>query len=163
MKVVLDANCFIDAVNPLSDSYPWLRRLFAAAKSRPDLRLAVSRHTLAEVRRPDTACELVKTVEVVPHWPIGTISEQVATIEQLAGTWQDARRNEQIQQEVEQLAKSGNDIRDRGGYLDALRAGADAFVTSDTQLVGSGPAKRIQAKFGLRVLTPCAFVTETNL
>jgi hypothetical protein len=67
------------------------------------------------------------------------------TIEQLAGTWEDAKRNEQIQQELEQLAKSGNDIPDRGAYLDALRAGADAFVTSDKQLVGTSPAARIQS------------------
>jgi hypothetical protein len=127
------------------------------------LTLAVSRHTLAEVQRPDEACELAKTVEVVPYWPIGTISEQVATIEQLTGTWQDARRNEQIQQELTQLAKSGNDIRDRGAYLDALRAGADAFITSDRHLVNSAPAARILGRFGLRVLTPCAFVSEIGV
>jgi predicted nucleic acid-binding protein len=162
MKIVLDANCFIDAVDPSSNSHPCLTRLFSVATARGVL-LAISRHTLAEVQRPDAARELAKTVEVVPYWPIGTISEQVGTIEQLAGTWEDAKRNEQIQQEMEQLAKSGNDIPDRGAYLDALRASADAFVTSDRQLVGTSPAARIQAKFGLRVLTPCAFVAETNL
>lgn len=163
MKAVLEANCFIDAVTPSSDSYPCLRRLFSAARSRTDLTLAVSRHTLAEVRRPDEACELAKALEVVPYWPIGTISEQVATIEQLTGTWQDAGRNDQIQQELAQLANAGDDIRDRGAYLDALRAGADAFITSDRHLVSSAPAARIRARFGLRVLTPCAFVSEISM
>ena len=163
MKVVLDANCFIDAVNASSHAYSALERVFSAAKSRR-IKLAISRHTLEELsKKPDAAYELAKTVEIAPYCPIGTIAEQVATIQQLAGTLEDAKRNEQIQQELEQLAKSGNDIRDRGAYLDALRTGADAFVTSDRQLVGSGPAERIQAKFGLCVLTPSELVSRASL
>lgn len=38
--------------------------------------------------------------------------------------------------------------------MDTLRAGVDAFVTSDGQLVASGPAKRIAERFGLQVLKP---------
>jgi predicted nucleic acid-binding protein len=162
MKVVLDANCFIDAVTTSSHAFPCLERVFFAAKS-GRVTLAVSRHTLAEVLYPPSACELAKTVEVLPYWPIGTISQQAAETGQLAGTWEHAKRNDQIQQELEQLAKAGNDIRDRGAFLDALQAGADAFVTSDRQLVGSGPAERIRAKFGLRVLTPCDLVSEVSL
>lgn len=71
MKVVLDANCFINAVNPSSDSYPYLRRVFSAAHSGAGISLAISRHSLAEVQQPDAASELAKTVEVLPHWPIG--------------------------------------------------------------------------------------------
>lgn len=162
IKVVLDANCFIDAVNTSSHAYPSLQMVFFAAKS-GRITLAISRHTLAEVSHPAAACELAKTVEVIPHWPIGAIKQQVAAVRQLAGTWQEAKRNEQIQEELEQLAKSGNDIRDRGAYLDALLTRADAFVTSDRHLVGSGPARRIQAKFDLRVLTPSELVSEVGL
>jgi predicted nucleic acid-binding protein len=162
MKIVLDANCFIDAANPLSVAHPCLQQILAAARS-GKIGLMVSRHTLAELaRKPDAAYELAKTVEITHYWPIGTIAEQVAMIEQLAGTWEDARRNEQIQEELEQLAKSGNDIRDRGAYIDALGTAADAFVTSDRQLVGSGPAKRIEDRFRLRVLTPCNLVSEAG-
>ncbi len=162
MKIVLDANCFIDAVNTSSHAYPCLERIFSAAKS-GRITLAVSRHTVAEILCPASACELAKTVEVIPYWPIGAINQQVAAIQQLAGTWEDAKRNEQIQHELEQLAKSGNDIRDRGAYLDALRAGADIFVTSDRQLAASGPARKIRERFRLRVLTPCALVSEASL
>jgi predicted nucleic acid-binding protein len=163
MKVALDANCFIDAANPLVPAYLCLQRLFSAASS-GKVKPLISRHTLAELSKKfDAANELAENVEVLPHWPIGTIGEQVATIEQLSGTWEDARRYQEIQLELAQLAKSGNDIRDRGAYLDALGGKADFFVTSDQHLVGSGPAERIRVRFGLRVLTPCQLVSEVHL
>jgi predicted nucleic acid-binding protein len=163
MTAVLDANCFINAVKPLADEYPHMQRLLSAAKAGM-IKIMVSRHTLDELsKKPDDAHELAKTAEVLPYWPIGAISEQVATIEQLTGTWEDARRNEEIQLELARLAKSGSDIRDRGAYLDALHARADFFVTSDTQMVGSGPAGRIRDRFGLRVLKPSHFVSEFHL
>lgn len=59
-----------------------------------------------------------------------------------------------LQKELEQLAKSGNDIRDRGAMLDAIRVKVDVFVTSDHHLVDSNPAKKIQIKFGIRILSP---------
>jgi len=161
MKVALDANCFIDAANASSSAYPCLQRLFSAARS-GKVRLLISRHTLAELKS-DAANEMAKNVEVLPHWPIGAVGDQVATIEQLSGTWKDARRNQEIQLELVQLAKSGNSIRDRGSYLDALRGEAAFLVTSDRDLVGSGPAERIRARFGLRVLTPCQLVSEFHL
>lgn len=52
------------------------------------------------------------------------------------------------------LAKSGADLRDRGAYIDALCAKADVFVTSDKDLAGKGPSKRIAEKFGLKIVTP---------
>jgi predicted nucleic acid-binding protein len=162
-RVVLDTNCFIDAVTPTAKAYPCMRRLLSIAEL-GRIRLMVSRHTLEELsKKPDPAYELAKTVEVAPYWPVGTISEQVATIGQLTGTWDDARQNQEIQEEVKQLAKSGTDVRDRGAYLDALRTGADAFVTSDRHLAGSVPAGKIRAKFGLRVLTPCELASESSL
>jgi hypothetical protein len=163
LKVVADANCIIDAVSQSSHSYPFLRRLFSAARSRPDLTLAISRHTIAEVKEPNDAVELAHSLAVVPYWPIGAICEQIATWEQLAGTWEDAKRNEEILQELKKLAKSGNDIRDRGAYLDALHAAADVFLTSDKHLAGSGPAQRLRSRFGLRVLRPREIVLELGL
>jgi predicted nucleic acid-binding protein len=159
MKVALDTNCFIDAVNPIADANAAMNEILKAHAS-GKVKAMVSRHTLAELCNPPEARRFAETLPVLPYWPIGTIAQQVATIEQLAGTWEDARRNEQIQEELEQLAKSGNDIRDRGGYLDALHGGADVFVTSDKQLAGSGPSKRIQERFGLRVLRPADLANE---
>ena len=104
----------------------------------------MSLQTLHELeQRQDEALKLVKTLPRLPHWPIGTWNDQVGTWQQLTGTWDDMKSNDRIQMEFEQLAKSGTDIRDRGGFIDALCSGLDGFVTSDKQLVGSGPAKRI--------------------
>ncbi len=154
MKIALDSDCFIHAVNADAHAYASLKIILSASEHGA-ITVMVSRHTLHELsRKPDQAYELAKTFEVLPHWPIGTIAEQVAMIKDLAGTWEDARRNEKIQAELQVLAKSGNDIRDRGAYLDALHAGMQAFVTSDRQLVGSGPARRLEKRFGLRVVTP---------
>jgi len=162
MNIVFDTNCVIDAVIPSSDAYPHMKKLLVAA-AEGKIAVAISRHTVAEILEPEAARVLANNFKIVPYWPIGTIAEQVATIEQLAGTWKDAGRNEEIQQELSRLAKSGNDIRDRGAYLDALHAGADVFVTSDNQLAGSGPAKRILDRFGLRVAKPHEIASEINL
>ena len=65
--------------------------------------------------------------------------------------------------ELEALAKAGNDIRDRGAYIDALREAVDIFVTSDRQFVGKAPAKRIEERFGLRILAPNRVAAEMDL
>lgn len=162
MKVALDTNCFIDAVNPMAHANAAMRVVLDAHAS-GKITLMVRRHTLAELTDPSgLALELAKRFSVLPYWIIGTIAEQVATIEQLAGTWENAHRNEEIQEQLEHLAKSGSDIRDRGALLDALHGGADAFVTSDKQLVGGGPAKRIEEKFGIRILRPADLVRELS-
>ncbi|HEV2298075.1 MAG TPA: hypothetical protein VGR72_06120 [Candidatus Acidoferrales bacterium] len=162
MKVALDTDCFINAVTATAHANAAMKAILAAHASEK-VTVTVSRHTLTELTDPSRrAFDLAKSFAVLPHWPIGTIAEQVATIEQLAGTWEDAHRNEEIQRELEQLAKSGNSIRDRGALLDALHAGADAFVTSDRHLVGSGPAKRIEAKFGIRILRPADLARELS-
>ena len=160
MKLALDTNCFIDAFNPASPNHQPAKRLlqFGSAGA---VDLLVSRHTLAQLdTKDDEASRVAHTLPILPHWPIGTWDDQVGTWDQLEGTWDDARRHDEIQAEIEVLAKAGTDIRDRGAYLDALMAGVHAFVTSDKQLVGSGPASRIGTRFGLRCETPQAMVRE---
>ncbi len=61
------------------------------------------------------------------------------------------------------LAKSGTDIRDRCGYIDALRSQLDGFVTSDKQLVATGPSKRINERFFTKVLTPEQLADELGI
>jgi predicted nucleic acid-binding protein len=154
MKLALDANCFINAVNPQAPSYGPVQKILAAQSSR-QVELHVSLHTLHELeQKPDEALELARKLSPLPYWPIGKIEELVGTIKQMTGTFDDMRRNHAIQEELESLAKSGNDLRDRGAYLDALHASMDAFVTNDTHLVGTGPAKRIVDKFQMRILRP---------
>lgn len=161
MKIyALDTNCFINAANPTSLPYDALQRILAASKM-GKVSLKVSSQTLHELeQKKDSAWELAKTLPELPHWPIGTWNEQVGTWEQQTGTWDNARRNDQIQLELKALAKSGTDIRDRGGYVDALCSGLDGFVTSDKQLVGDGPSKRINKRFKTKVLTPEQLVQE---
>ncbi len=158
MKLVLDTNCFINARSTDTGLKEAIQQIMKAHQDGM-VELHVSRHTLAELQvKPDAALKLAETFSVLPHWPIGTWSDQVASWEQMEGTWCDAERNDSIQEELSKLAKSGNDIRDRGAYLDALHVNADAFVTSDKQLVGSGPAKRIFEKFGLLAISPVEFL-----
>jgi len=160
-KVTLDTNCFIDAFDRSSHAYPYMRRIMEAYRLKKII-ITVSRHTLSEIKEPIEALNFAQTLEILPHYPIGTWGEQVATWEELAGTLDDAKVNQQLQEELEQLAKSGNDIRDRGAYIDAINAHVDAFVTSDGQFANSGPAERIKNRFGLRVITPKQLAEEID-
>ena len=159
----LDTNCFIDAVNPGSQSYEVIQRILSAFNS-GKLWLNVSLQALHELeQKKDAAWELAKTLPELPHWPIGTWDEQVGTWAQQTGTWNHAKRNDKIQLELKALAKSGTDIRDRGGYIDALCSEIDGFVTSDKQLVGAGPSRRINERFFTKVLTPQRLAEELGV
>jgi len=159
----LDTNCFINAVNPASSLYCILQRILQAA-DRGQVSLKVSLQTLHELeKKKDKAWELAKTLPELPHWPIGTWAQQVGTWKQGTGTWNDIRRNDEIQSKLKSLAKSGTDIRDRGGYIDALCNGLEGFVTSDKQLVGSGPSKLINNQFSTKVLTPEQLAKELGV
>lgn len=156
----LDTNCFIDAVNPASSNYDNMQRLMATYR-RGKVSLKVSLQVLHELKKKqDNALALAKTLPELPHWPIGTWDEQVATWPQVTGTWNDAKQNNRIQMKLKELAKSGTDIRDRGAYIDALCSDLDGFITSDKQLVGSGPAMKINKRFHTKVLTPEQAVKE---
>lgn len=160
-KYTLDTNCFIDAFDSTSHAYQPMQKILQSHYSKKII-ITVSRHTLAEIKEPIEALNLAKNIEILPHYPIGTWNEQVGTWNQLAGTWNDAKRNQTLQRDLELLAKSGNDIRDRGAYIDAMNAGVDSFVTSDGQFAKSGPALRIKKKFDLRVITPEELAKEIN-
>jgi ribosomal protein L30E len=106
----LDTNCFIDAVNPGSQSYKVMKRILSAFNSGKVL-LKVSLQTLHELeQKKDAAWELAKTIPELPHWPIGTWDDQVGTWAQQTGTWDDGKRNDKIQLEIKALLKSGTYI-----------------------------------------------------
>ena len=154
MKLALDANCIIYAVHPESESYSPMQNILTRQSS-GQVELYVSLHTLYELeQKPDEAFELAKKLFPLPYWPIGKIEELVGTINSMTGTFDDIRKNQAIQLELENLAKSGNDLRDRGAFIDSLHASMDAFVTKDKQLVGTWPAKRIFERFQMRILRP---------
>lgn len=159
----LDTNCFIDAVNTASPHHDNMKRLMAAYRS-GKVSLKVSLHVLHQLReKPDSALDIAETLQQLPHLPIGAWNKQVGTWQQLTGTWDDANQNERIQIKLKKLANSGTDIRDRGAYIDALCSNLDGFITSDKQLVGSGPVRKINERFSTKVLTPEQAVEELGV
>jgi predicted nucleic acid-binding protein len=163
MKIVLDTMCIIYAFNPSLHAHAAMKFILNTVEDR-QVELWVSRHTLFELSKDDPVTTVARAfahhLKILPHWPIGAFSDQVTSWDNSAGTWEDARRYQDMQTELATLANSGNDIHDRGAYLDALVAGADLFVTSDKHLVLSCPASRLERRFGLRVITPEALATE---
>ena len=154
MNVILDTNCFINAVRQKCQAYERLKIIFQASEV-GKITLLVSLHSLHELeRKPDAAFALAQSLPLLPHFPIGAWDEQIGTWTQLSGTWEDAKRNDEIQKDLMTLTKSGADLRDHGAYIDALLAKADLFVTSDKDLAGSGPSKRIAEKYNLRIVKP---------
>ncbi len=163
MKVALDANCFIDAVTPEARAYKPMLQILEAWRT-DAVELLVSLHSIHELEmKPDEALELARECATLPHWPIGTWDEQVGTWEQAEGTWDDSKINEDMREELGKVAKARSSLRDRGAYMDALKAGCEVFLTSDPDLVGSDPAMRLEKRFGLRVTTPGVLARELSL
>jgi hypothetical protein len=166
MKVVLGTKCLIDAADPASHAHAPVQKILGVAAS-GRLDLFVSRQSLSELVQNDpvTVCAhaIADTLGVLPHFPVGAWKDQVCTWDQVSGTWGDMRRNDGIQSVIADPATAGNDIRDRGAYIDALHNKADMFVTSDKHLGGSGPADRLEKRFGLRVCSPSDLVSELGL
>jgi len=162
-EVSLDANCFIDACDSSSHAYEDLKDI-CDLRERRIIKLFVSLQTLSELEaRGDAAYKLATSTDVLPHYSIGSWAEQVGSWAQEAGTWKDGRDDDVTQKKIEVLAKSGNDIRDRGAYIDAIRGNMYAFITSDKQLVGSGPAKRLNNEFKTQVFTPNQLLSEYSV
>ena len=153
MRIAFDTNCFINAVHSDRREYPALQKILTA-RDASRLRIAVSQHSLHQLEeKPDEALVLARTAEVLPNYPFGSWDDLVGSWDTLAGTWDDIAKTDALRAEIKRLAKAGADIRDVGACIDALHAGVDFFVTADTELCGSGPAKRIAARFGLTIVT----------
>ena len=103
---------------------------------------------------------LAREIECLLHYSIGTWEEQVGTHNEEAGTWEDGKQDDKRQELLAELAKSGNDLRDRGALIDALRGKCDFFITSDGQLSKPGPARRLEASFPIQIRTPEQYVDE---
>lgn len=160
MRVAFDTVCFIDAVHSERPEFPALQKILAA-RDAGRLTIEVSQHSLHQLEeKPDNALVLARTAEVLPNYPFGSWKDLVGNWNTLAGTWADIARTDALRAEIAQLAKAGADIRDVGAYIDALHAGVDVFVTKDRDLCGSGPAKRIAARFPLTIRTPTEFALE---
>lgn len=159
-RLALDANCFIDAVSPGAHAHVAMQQILCAGQQ-GRVRLLVSLQTISELEaRDDMALELARQTERLPHFAIGSWGEQVGAWNDEAGTWADGKADDVRQEQISRLAKSGNDIRDRGALIDALRADCDFFITSDGQLSKPGPRQRLALEFPIRIRTPIQFVSE---
>jgi predicted nucleic acid-binding protein len=144
MKVALDTNCLLDAADVDSHAHGEIKKLLAAAK-KGKLELFISLHSLSDLKNDDPltsrAREIGAAINRLPHYPIGAWKEQICTWDQITGTWLDAQRNQEIQEELFALAKAGNDIRDRGACIDSVLGGVDVFLTSDRHLQRAAPLR----------------------
>jgi hypothetical protein len=160
IKVGFDAVSFIYTVNPGCPEYSALQ-IILAARRQGLVVIYVSEHALHQLeRKPDAALDLARTVDRLPHHPIGTWDEQVGTWDSDTGTWGDIKMDDALRDELRSAAKASADIRDLGALIDCIRANVRVFVTSDKGLCGAGPAKRIADRFGIRILTPSEFAAE---
>lgn len=163
MLIVLDTNCWIDASRYANSESA---RLLAAARRRGH-RIAISKHSLSELVAgtqsfgPDAEA-LARDFEELPYFPIGRVDELLGTIDELSGTIVDIKVNDALRERLGSLAKRGTDIRDRGALIDAIRAGADCFVTSDRGLVSAGPRKRLESALPIRVCTPTELLSAVG-
>lgn len=160
MTAAVDANVLIYASKPGTPFHAACQVILRAHRE-GRLKLTVSNHTIAELeRKPDEALEIAKSLDVLPYRPMGTIKDLLGTIAELPGTIGDMKWNQEQQEAIHALLNSGNDIRDRGALLDSLRAGVPVFVTADRQLAAGGPAARINAMLGVRIVTPDDFARD---
>ena len=109
-------------------------------------------------RKPDQSLALAEQVSKLPNYPVGAWDDAVGVRKDQAGTWNDAKASQKLQEFIHDVTKKGASIRDRGAFLDAIRAQMDFFITHDKHLAGSGPAQRLAQHFAAHVMTPSAFV-----
>ncbi len=161
MLLVCATNIWIEASK---DSSSAAARMLARARLL-GYRIAVSKHSRSELEASSEmygpeAARLAAEYEEIPYFPIGTISQLLGTISELSGTLDDMFANDRLRESLASIATQGTDIRDRGALIDALRSGAQIFVTSDKGIVGKGPRGRLQAAFSILVRTPLELCTE---
>lgn len=162
VRALLDSNCFIACAQP---EHPDHADSVAAVEGArvAHVELCVSQHTLLELRRkPDSAFAQASSLNVVNCMPFGRIADLAGPISGLGGTLADIVRSDEMVAEMRELARTGSSLRDRGALLDAIAARVDFFGTSDRALCDSAPATRIHRRFGLRTVTPRAFVIAIN-
>jgi predicted nucleic acid-binding protein len=164
LLIVLDVNCWIEATR---DGESASRLLIQRARTEGH-RLAVSKHSLSEMdagsaKHGTAALTAAQACEELPYFPIGTIGDLLGTIGELAGTMDDAAANERLREELGRLAKNGADIHDRGALIDAVRSGADYFVSYDKALVGEAPRRRIEGALRIKLRRPAELLGELNI
>jgi hypothetical protein len=159
-KLALDTNCFIDAFSQESHAFDAMQTILALA-SDDRLDLYVSVQSLSELKGGNDDPErLARSLKQLPHFRVGSWNEQIESWKNEGGTWEESREDEKRQKLIHDLANTGNSIRDRGGYIDAIRSNLDAFVTSDGQFTKPVPASTLNRAFRTKVLKPQQVVEQ---
>ena len=132
----LDTSTVITAFEPSQDGYSAMRRLIEASKA-GKLRLVISKRTLYELReKPDEKLTFAESLEILPYYLLGTwnnLEQDPVTWQELAGTWDDAKVNQALQEALPVRARVK--LRDRGIIIDSMQAGVKLLVTKDSFLL----------------------------
>ncbi|MGH7813812.1 MAG: hypothetical protein ACREQI_07380 [Candidatus Binataceae bacterium] len=132
MKTATLDTCAVIAVfNPERPGHTAMCRI-KDAWERGRVRLAVSRRTLYQLRKkpPDAALAFAEKLEIQPYYVIGSWEEQGdVTWAQCAGTWDDAKKMDELQRVFP--VRAGADIFGRGILLDSMKARIQVLVTND--------------------------------
>jgi hypothetical protein len=135
-SATLDTSAVITAFEPCRDGHPAMRRLIQASQA-GQVRLVVSKRTLYELReKPDDKLAFAESLEILPYYMIGLwkdLDQDPIAWNDLAGTWDDAKVNQSLQEVLPVRARVK--LRDRGIVIDSMQAGIELLVTTDSFLL----------------------------
>ena len=136
-SATLDTSAVIAAFEPSRDGHLAMRRLIGAWQA-GHVRLVLSKRTLYELReKPDEKLAFAESCEILPYYMIGAwknLADDPLTWNDLAGTWDDARVSQTLQEVLPVRARVK--LRDRGIIIDSMQEGIDLLVTTDSFLLG---------------------------
>lgn len=154
MKISIDTDCIISLFSPsdvIHSAMLLINQLFKEGK----INLYVSLKTINQLsEKGGNVLEYAKSLLKLPNYMVGTIGEQVGTIGSLAGTFEDAERNEILQQKIRNWTKQGVNMRDRQIVIDSYLGGMEILLTNDRGLRDKKSAKNLQKELGILVMNP---------
>ena len=152
-SATLDTSAVIAAFDPAREGHLAMHRLIQAWQA-DHVRLVLSKRTLYELReKPDDKLAFAESLEVLPYYMIGAwkdLAEDPVTWNDLAGTWDDARVNQALQEVLPVRARVK--LRDRGIIIDSMQARVRLLVTTDSFLLDR--ADGIERPTGVRPVHP---------
>lgn len=154
MKVAIDTDGIISLFKPKERIYPYMRRIDEMYRE-GKIELYVSLKTIDQLSVCGGApLDYAKSLSKLPNYPVGTWDEQVDTLDSAAGTWDEAKNNEKLQQKIRLLTKSDVDIRDRQIVIDSYLGKMQVLLTNDRGLRDKRPARRLREELGILVASP---------
>jgi hypothetical protein len=159
LRVAVDTDCIISLFKPQEEMHlPMLRINEMYQEGKIDL--YISAKTIVQLTRGGPPLEYAKSLLMLPNYPVGRIADQVGTWGEMAGTWNDAKENEELQEKVSALTKKSVNIRDRQIVIDSYRGKMDILLTNDHGLCGERQARNLKELLGISVMTPKEFLSS---